>query len=164
MRGGLQRCLRVGAAAEESQAVQQASGGASEERNGGADGVEGRQILEEQNILKGSNRDHVQMYVSSVGFQARRYATRGSLPPVIGVRQSDRWTVIRGAPSCDMDLAGSTAIMQGVGKMEAGSEQCKEQENEKLLLVVCRWIEICRFKCKFGRFCRGERNGSRRTE
>jgi hypothetical protein len=38
------------------------------------------------------------------------------------------------------DLAGKTAILQGVGKMEAGSEQCKE-EDEKRLRVVGRWIE-----------------------
>ena len=39
-------------------------------QNGGAGGVEGGQILEseEQSILEGSDR--VQMYVSSVGFQA----------------------------------------------------------------------------------------------
>ena len=39
------------------------------------------------------------------------------------------------------DLAGRTAILQGVGEMEAGSEQCKESEDEKLLRVVGRWIE-----------------------
>jgi hypothetical protein len=44
--------------------------------------------------------------------------------------------------------------------MEAGSEQCKEQDDEKLLRVVCRLIEICRFDGKVGWFCRGERNGS----
>ena len=162
-RGGLRRGLQVGAAAEENQAARRASGGAArEERNGGAGGVEGRQILEEQSILEGS--DHVQMYVSSVGFQARRSATGGSPPPVSGVRRSDRWTARRGAPPCDMDLAGSTAILQGVGEMEAGSEQFKEPDDEKLLRVVCRWIEICRFDGKVGRFCRGERNGSCRTE
>ena len=111
----------MGAAAEENQAARLASGGAREERNGGAGGVEGRQILEEQSILEGS--DHVQMYVSSVGVQARRSATGGSPPPVSGVRRSDRWTrtARRGAPPCDMDLAGNTAILQGVGEMEAGS-------------------------------------------
>ena len=104
-------------------------------------GVEGRQILEEQSILEGS--DHVQMYVSSVGFQARRSATGWSPPPFSGVSRSNRWTALRGEPPCDsdMDLAGSTAILQGVGEMEAGSEQCKEPDDEKLLLVVCRWIE-----------------------
>ena len=39
------------------------------------------------------------------------------------------------------DLAGRTAILQGVGEMEAESEQCKESEDEKLLRVVGRWIE-----------------------
>ncbi len=39
------------------------------------------------------------------------------------------------------DLAGKTATLQGVGEMEAGSEQGKESEDEKLLRVVCRWIE-----------------------
>ena len=66
-RGGLLRSLRLGAAAEENQVAQLASGGAMEERNGGADGVEGRQILEEQSILDSEGSDHVQMYVSSVG-------------------------------------------------------------------------------------------------
>ena len=65
------------------------------------------------------------------------------------------------------DLAGRTAILQGVGEMEAGSEQCKEKDDEleKLLrvTVVCQWIEIlvCRFDStnwKVGRFL------SRRTE
>jgi hypothetical protein len=140
-----------GAAAEESQAAGRASAGAREERNGGAGGVEGRQILEEQSILEGI--DHVQMYVSSVGVQARKSATEGSPPPSSGVRRSDRWTALSGAPPCDMDLAGSTAVLQGVGKMEAGSEHCKEPDDEKLLRVVCRWIEICRFDGKVGRFC-----------
>jgi hypothetical protein len=31
------------------------------------------------------------------------------------------------------DLGGKTAILQGVGKIEAGSEQCKEPDDEKLL-------------------------------
>ena len=95
-RRGLRRCLLVSAAAEESQAARRASGGAREERtqrNGGDGGVEGRQILEEQSILEG--RDHFQMYVSSVGFQASRLATGGSPPPVSGVRRSDRWTARR---------------------------------------------------------------------
>jgi squalene cyclase len=39
------------------------------------------------------------------------------------------------------DLAGRTAILQGVGEMEAGSGQCKESEDENLLRVVGRWIE-----------------------
>jgi hypothetical protein len=65
--GGLLRSLLLGAAAEENQVAQLASGGAREERNGGADGVEGRQILEEQSILDSEGCDHVQMYVSSVG-------------------------------------------------------------------------------------------------
>jgi hypothetical protein len=55
-----------------------------------------------------------------------------------------------------MDLAGSTAILQGVGEMEAGLKQCKEQDDGKLLPVVCRWIEICQFDCKDGLFCRGK--------
>jgi hypothetical protein len=57
-------------------------------------------------------------------------------------------------PPCDMDLAGNTDILQGVGEMEAGSEQCKEQDDEKLLLVVCRWIKIRQFNGKVGLFCR----------
>ena len=121
--GGAASCrggMRVGAAAEESQAARRASRGA---RNGGAGGVEGRRILEEQSILEGS--DHVQMYVSSVGFQARRSATEGNPPPVSGVRRSDRWTARRGAPSCDLGSCGNTVILQGVGEKEAGSEQCK---------------------------------------
>jgi hypothetical protein len=47
--------------------------------------------------------------------------------------------------------------------MEAGSEQCKEPDDAKLLRVDCLLIEICRFDGKVGLFCRGERNGSRRT-
>jgi hypothetical protein len=54
-----------------------------------------------------------------------------------------------------MDLAGNTDILQGVGKMEAGSEQCKEQDDEKLLRVVCRWIKIRQFNGKVGLFCQG---------
>ncbi len=91
--------MRVGVAAEESQAAQQASGGAREERNGGAGGVEGRQILEEQSILEGS--DHVQKLVESVG-------------PIVGRRFVERHRV-----ACGMDLAESTAIFE----MEAGSKQ-----------------------------------------
>jgi hypothetical protein len=34
----------------------------------------------------------LQMYICSVGFQARRSATGGSPPFVSGVRRSDRWT------------------------------------------------------------------------
>ena len=56
-RRGLRRGLLVGAAAEESKEARQASGGAREEQNRGAGGVEVRQILEEQSILEGS--DHV---------------------------------------------------------------------------------------------------------
>ncbi len=107
----------MSAAAEEIQAVRRASGGAREERNGGAGRVEERQILEEQSILEGS--DHVQMYISSLGFQARRLATGGS-QPVSWVRRSDRWTARRGAPPCYLGSCGNTAILQGVGKMEAG--------------------------------------------
>jgi hypothetical protein len=33
--------------------------------------------------------------------------------------------------------------------MEAGLEQCKKQEDQKLLLVVCRWIEIGLFLASF---------------
>ena len=95
---------------------------------GGAGRVEGRQKLEERSILEES--DQGQMYVSSVGFQARRSATGGSPPPVSGVRRSDRWTARRGAPPCDLGSCGNTAILQGVGEMEAGSEQCKEPDDE----------------------------------
>jgi hypothetical protein len=56
--------------------------------------------LDEQSILEGS--DHVQMYVSSVGFQARRWATGRSPPPVSVVRRPDHWTERRGAPPCDL--------------------------------------------------------------
>jgi hypothetical protein len=59
-RRGLRRghCLRVGAAAEESKEARRASGGAREEQNRGAGGVEVRHaLLEEQSILEGS--DHV---------------------------------------------------------------------------------------------------------
>jgi hypothetical protein len=55
------------------------------------------------------------MHVSGVGFQAKRSATGGSPPPVSGVRRSDRWTALRGAPPCDLDLAGNTAILQPEG-------------------------------------------------
>jgi hypothetical protein len=44
-----------------------------------------------------------------------------------------------------MDLAGNTDTLQGV---EAGSEQCKEPDDEKLLQVVCRWIKIRQFNGK----------------
>jgi hypothetical protein len=88
-----------------------------------------RQILGGQSILEGS--DHVQMYVSSVGVQTTRSARGGSPPPVRGVRRSDRWTALHGAPLCDMDLAESTANLQGVGEMEAGLKQCKEQDDDK---------------------------------
>jgi hypothetical protein len=111
-RGGLRRGLRVGAAAEESQAARRASEGAREEQNGGAGGgVERRQILEEQSILEGSN--HVQMYVISVGFQARRSATGGSPPPINGVRRSDRCTARRGAPPCDLRSCGKYCYFAG---------------------------------------------------
>ncbi len=36
--------------------------------------------------------------------------------------------------------------------MEVGSEQCKEPDDERRLLVVCRGIEICLFDGKLGRF------------
>jgi hypothetical protein len=107
---------------------------------------------------------HVQMYVSSVGFQARRSGTGGSQQPVSGVHLFDRWTARRGAPPCDLGSCGNTSILQGVGEMEAGSEQCKEPDDEKPLLVVCRLIGFCRFDGKVSQFCRGESNGSRRTE
>ena len=111
-RGGLQRCLQVGAAAEESQVARRASGGGGEERNGGAGGVEGRQTLEEQRILEGS--DHVQNF-SSVGFQAklRRSVTGGSLLHVSGVCWSDRWTARRGAPPCDLGSYGKYCNFAG---------------------------------------------------
>jgi hypothetical protein len=32
-----------------------------------------------------------------------------------------------------MDLAGNIGILQGFGEMEAGSEQCKEPDDDKLL-------------------------------
>jgi hypothetical protein len=73
--------------------------------------AEGRQILEEQSILEGSN--HVQMYVNSVGFQARRSATGGSPPPVSGVRRSDRCTARRGAPPCDLGSCGKYCYFAG---------------------------------------------------
>jgi hypothetical protein len=76
--------------------------------------------------------------------------------------------------SATWDLAGNTAVLQGVCEMDAGSEQCKEPDGEKLLRGDCQLIEICRFNGKFGRLCRRElngsrlcrreRNGSRRTE
>ena len=97
-----------------------------------------------------------QWYVSSVGFQARRSATGGSPPPVSGARRSYRWTARCGAPPCDLGSCGNTAILQGVGEMEAGSEQCKEPDDEKLLRVVWGLIEICRFDGKVGRVCRRE--------
>jgi hypothetical protein len=75
------------------------------------------------------------MYVSSVGFQARRSATEGSplagsIGPIVG------WLVME-LHSATWDLAGNTAILQGVCKMEAGSEQCKQPVDEILLQVVC---------------------------
>ena len=57
--------------------------------------------------------DHVQMYVSSVGFQARRSATGGSPPPVSGVRRSYRWTARRGAPPCDLGSCGKDCYFAG---------------------------------------------------
>jgi hypothetical protein len=102
----------AGAAAEESQAALQASGGAREEQNGGAGRVKGRQILEGQSILEGS--DHVQMYVSSVWFQAKRSATGRSQPPVSGVCLSYRWTARRGAPPCDLGSCWKYGIYHGI--------------------------------------------------
>jgi hypothetical protein len=63
-----------------------------------------------------------------------------------------------------MDLAGSTVVLQGGGQMEAGSELCKEQDDEKPLLVFCQLIEICQFDYKVHQFFQGEQNGSMRTE
>jgi hypothetical protein len=140
-------CQRPGTGARQSatlSAVGRRSGGepscatsvwrGQEERNRGSGGVEERQILEKQSMFEVS--DHVQMCVSSVGGQARRSATGGSQPPVSWVRWSDRWTARRGAPPCDMDFADNIAILQGGGKMEAGSEQCKEQDEKKKLPIV----------------------------
>jgi hypothetical protein len=73
-------------------------------------------------MLEGSN--HVQMYVSSIGFQAqslclqRERAHRqlaGSVSPirVVGL-------LVMECHSTTWDLAGNTAIVQGVSKMEAG--------------------------------------------
>ena len=56
-------------------------------------------------------------------------AARGSIGPIVGRRVVERH-------HATWDLAGRTAILQGVGEMEAGSEQCKESEDEKLLRVV----------------------------
>jgi hypothetical protein len=91
-RGGFQRGLLLGAAEEENQVVLRVPGVAREERKGGAGGVEGRQILEEQSILEIS--DHIQICGSNIGIQARRSATGpgGSQPRVSGVRWSIRWT------------------------------------------------------------------------
>jgi hypothetical protein len=92
-------------------------------------------------MLEGS--DHVRMYVSSVGVQARRSATggrarrpfAGSVGPIVGRRVLERHRAT-------WDLAGNTANLHGVGEMEAGSEQCRESEDEKLLHVVCRWLGL----------------------
>ena len=40
------------------------------------------------------------------------------------------------------DLAGRTAILQGVGEMEAGSEQCKESEDEELFELSVDGLKI----------------------
>jgi hypothetical protein len=48
--------------------------------------------------------------------------------------------------------------------MDAGLEQCKEQDDGKLLRVVCRWIEICQINGKVGLFGQRERKGSMRTD
>jgi hypothetical protein len=89
----------------------------------------------------------------SLGFIRRPLA--GSVGPIVGRRVVERHRAT-------WDLAGNTAILQGVGEIEAGSEQCKEQGDEKLWRVVCRWIEICRFDGKVGRFL-GEKNGMDRA-
>jgi hypothetical protein len=47
-----------------------------EKLTGGACRINGRQILEEQGILDGS--DHIQICCCSIGVQARRSATGGS--------------------------------------------------------------------------------------
>jgi hypothetical protein len=114
---------RVGAATEENQAVRRASGGAREERDGGAGGVEGRQILEEQSLLEVSDRG--QMCLSSVGVQARRWATGGSPPPISGARRSYRWMAHRGAPMRDLEscrkhycFAGSRRNGGWIGAMQ----------------------------------------------
>jgi hypothetical protein len=42
----------------------------------------------------------------------------------------------------DVEEITVTAILQGVFKMEAGSEQWKKLDDVTLLLVVCRWLSI----------------------
>ena len=56
---------------------------------------------------------------------------------------------------------GNTAILQGVCKMEAGLDQCKEPNDEKLLQVVYQWMESCLFNDKVALLCPSL---SRRTE
>ena len=61
-----------------------------EKRKGGASGVDGRQILEEQSILEGG--DHVQICGSEFGSRQRGQQMGWSPPPVSGVLRSNRWT------------------------------------------------------------------------
>jgi hypothetical protein len=65
----------------------------------------------------------------------------GSVGPILGQHVVKRHRAT-------WHLAGNTAILQGVGEMDAGSEQCKVPDDEKLLRVVCQWIEICQFDGK----------------
>jgi hypothetical protein len=66
----------------------------------------------------------------------------GSVSPIVGLCVVERH-------HATWDLAGNTAILQGVCQIRAGLEQSKKQEDEKLLLVVCRWIEIGLFLASF---------------
>jgi hypothetical protein len=55
----------------------------------------------------------------------------GSVGPIVGLCVLERHRAT-------WNLAGNTAILQGVGEMVAGSEQCKEPDDEKYLRVDCR--------------------------
>jgi hypothetical protein len=59
----------------------------------------------------------------------------------------------------DLESCGKSAVLQGVGEMEAGLEQCKEPDDEKLF-ASCLSMDCG----KVGQFCRGEWKGSMRTE
>jgi hypothetical protein len=124
----------VGAVAEENQAVRRASGGAREEggaleeRNGGAGGVEGRQIPEEQSMLEVG--DHAQQRrgpgkeVGDSESMGARRTLAGSVGPIGGRRGCERH---RSTPR----LAGNTAMFA----RRSGGWTCASQGAKGMKIV-----------------------------
>jgi hypothetical protein len=87
----------------------------------------------------------------------------GSPPLFTGVRRSDRWTALRGAPPCDI-LREVLLYCRESAKWRLDRSNARSRMMKNFCEMSVDGLKFVDSIVKLASFCRGERNGSRRTE